>query len=115
MEGMLSPDLKESINGSAEIREVFRISKVGNIAGCMVIDGTMNRKDPVRLIRDGIVVYNGTLSSLKRFKEDAREVKQGFECGMQIQGYNDIKVGDIIEQYSTKEVKRTLDSTSRRS
>lgn len=108
MEGMLSPDLKETVNGSAEIREVFRISKVGNVAGCMVIDGTMNKKDPIRLIRDGIVVYNGSLSSLKRFKEDAREVKKGFECGMQIDGYNDIKVGDVIEQYSTSEVKRKL-------
>lgn len=110
LEGMLSPDLKEEITGSAEIREVFRISKVGNVAGCMVIDGVMNRKDPIRLIRDGIVVYNGKLSSLKRFKEDAREVKTGFECGMQIDGYNDIKERDVIEQYHTSEVKRTLDS-----
>ncbi|MCL4113800.1 UNVERIFIED_CONTAM: hypothetical protein GTU68_037525 [Idotea baltica] len=110
LEGMLSPDLKEEIVGTAEIRDVFKISKVGNIGGCMVQDGTFTRKDPVRLIRDGIVVYHGNLASLKRFKDDAKEVKTGFECGMQIEKYNDIKVGDIIEQYRTSEVKRTLDS-----
>jgi len=110
LEGMLSPDLKEEIVGTAEIRDVFKISKVGNIGGCMVQDGTFTRKDPVRLIRDGIVVYNGNLASLKRFKDDAKEVKTGFECGMQIENYNDIKVGDIIEQYRTSEVKRTLGS-----
>lgn len=110
LEGMLSPDLKEEIVGTAEIRDVFKISKVGNIGGCMVREGTFTRKDPVRLIRDGIVVYHGNLASLKRFKDDAKEVKTGFECGMQIEKYNDIKVGDFIEQYRTSEVKRTLDS-----
>jgi len=108
LEGMLSPDVKEEIMGSAEIREVFRISKVGNIAGCMVLDGNITRKDPVRLIRDGIVIYTGKLSSLKRFKDDVREVKSGFEMGTSIDGYNDIKVGDVIEQYRETEVKRTL-------
>lgn len=108
LEGMLSPDVKEEIIGSAEIREVFRITKVGNVAGCMVIDGKMNRKDPIRLIRDGIVIYAGKLSSLKRFKDDAKEVARGYECGMQIDGYNDIKEGDHIEQYHNTEVARKL-------
>ncbi|HHG85394.1 MAG TPA: translation initiation factor IF-2 [Bacteroidetes bacterium] len=108
LEGMLSPDVKEEIVGSAEIREVFRITKVGNVAGCMVIDGKMNRKDPIRLIRDGIVIYAGKLSSLKRFKDDAKEVARGYECGMQIDGYNDIKDRDLIEQYHNTEVARKL-------
>jgi translation initiation factor IF-2 len=108
LEGLLSPEKKEEITGAAEIREVFKITKVGSIAGCMVVDGQMNRKDPIRLIRDGIVIYQGRLSSLKRFKDDAREVNKGFECGMQIDGYNDIQVGDVIEQFKTTEVARKL-------
>ncbi|MEM7040582.1 MAG: EF-Tu/IF-2/RF-3 family GTPase, partial [Bacteroidota bacterium] len=88
--------------------ETFTIKKVGTVAGCRVIDGTMSRKDRLRLIRDGIVIYEGTLASLKRFKDDVREVQKGFECGMQIDGYNDIKVGDVIEQYRTTEVARKL-------
>ncbi|MEM0998669.1 MAG: translation initiation factor IF-2 [Bacteroidota bacterium] len=108
LEGLLSPDVKEEIMGSAEIRDVFRISKVGNIAGCYVLDGKMSRKDPIRLIRDGIVIYNGKLGSLKRFKDDVREVSKGYECGMQIEGYNDIKIGDVIEQYRETEVARKL-------
>lgn len=110
LEGMLSPDLKEEITGSAQVRETFKISKVGTIAGCMVQDGVMNRKDPVRLIREGIVIYQGRLASLKRFKDDAKEVRSGFECGMQIENYNDIKIDDVIEQFRTSEVKRTLKS-----
>lgn len=108
LEGLLSPDLKEEIVGSAQVRESFKISKVGTVAGCMVIEGTMTRKDPVRLIRDGIVVYQGKLASLKRFKDDAKEVKKGFECGMQIENYNDVRIDDVIEQFHTTEVKRTL-------
>jgi translation initiation factor IF-2 len=92
----------------AEIREVFKVTKVGNIAGCMVVDGEINRKDPIRLIRDGIVIHQGKLASLKRFKDDVREVKRGFDCGMQIDGYNDIQEKDIIEQFKTTEVARKL-------
>ena len=108
MEGMLSPDLEEKIICNIEVRDIFKISKVGTIAGCMVIDGQLSRKNKVRLIRDGVVVYSGNLSSLKRFKEDVNEVKKGFECGMSIENFNDIKVGDIIEGYDNIEVKREL-------
>ena len=108
MEGMLSPDVEEQIVCNIEIRETFKISKVGTIAGCMVLDGKLNRKTGVRIIRDGIVVYTGKLSSLKRFKEDVQEVQKGYECGLSIENYNDIKIGDIIEGYEEIEVKRTL-------
>ncbi len=108
MEGMLSPDVEEKIVCNIEVREVFKISKVGTIAGCMVLDGSLTKKTGVRLIRDGVVVYTGKLSSLKRFKDDVNEVKKGFECGMSIENFNDIKVGDIIEGYSEVEIKRTL-------
>ena len=108
MEGMLSPDLEEKIVCNIEIRDIFKISKVGTIAGCMVLDGSLNKNTGVRIIRDGVVVYTGKLSSLKRFKEDVNEVKKGFECGLSIANYNDIKVGDIIEGYTEVEVKRTL-------
>ena len=108
LEGLLSPELKEEITGTAEIREVFKVSKVGTVAGCMVTDGSINRKDPIRLIRDGIVIFAGHLESLKRFKDDAREVNRGFECGMQIHNYNDIQERDVIEQYRTTEVQRKL-------
>ena len=108
MEGMLSPDVEEKIICNIEVREIFKISKIGTIAGCMVQDGKLTRKSKVRLIRDGVVVYTGKLSSLKRFKEDVNEVKKGFECGMSIENFNDIKVGDIIEGYDTVEVKRAL-------
>jgi len=108
MEGMLSPDLEEKIICNVEVRETFKISKIGTIAGCMVLDGKLTAKDSVRLIRDGIVVYSGKLSSLKRFKEDVNEVKKGFECGMSIENFNDIKVGDIIEGFKEIEIKRTL-------
>jgi translation initiation factor IF-2 len=108
MEGMLSPDVEEKIICNIEVREIFKISKIGTIAGCMVQDGKLTRKSKVRLIRDGVVVYTGKLSSLKRFKEDVNEVKKGFECGMSIENFNDIKVGDIIEGYDNVEIKREL-------
>ena len=108
MEGMLSPDVEEKIVCNIEIRETFKISKVGTIAGCMVLDGKLNRNTGIRIIRDGVVVYTGKLSSLKRFKEDAKEVQKGFECGLSIENFNDIKVGDIVEGFEEVEVKRTL-------
>ena len=108
MEGMLSAEVKEEIKGTAEIRETFKISKVGTIAGCMVTDGIIERNNDVRIIRDGVVVYTGKLGSLKRFKDDAKEVRQGFECGLNIEKFNDIKVGDIVEAFGFTEVKRTL-------
>ena len=109
MEGMLSAEVKEEVKGSAEIRETFKISKVGTIAGCMVTDGTIERNHDVRVIRDGVVVYTGKLGSLKRFKDDAKEVRQGFECGLNIASFNDIKVGDVVEAFEMVEVKRTLE------
>ncbi|WP_421752050.1 translation initiation factor IF-2 [Croceimicrobium sp.] len=108
MEGMLSPDVKEEVVCNVEIRETFKISKVGTIAGCYVLDGTITRNTKVRIIRDGVVVYTGELASLKRYKDDVKEVKKGFECGLNIKNYNDIKVGDIIEGYEEVEVKKTL-------
>ncbi|NOX47657.1 MAG: translation initiation factor IF-2, partial [Chlorobi bacterium] len=108
MEGMLSPDVEEKIVCNVEIREVFKITKVGTVAGCMVLDGTITRNTKIRVIRDGIVTYTGTLGSLKRFKDDVKEVKSGYECGLNIDNFNDIKVGDIIEGYEQTEVKRKL-------
>jgi translation initiation factor IF-2 len=108
MEGMLSPDIEEKIVSNIEIRETFKISKVGTIAGCYVLDGKMTRNTRIRLIRDGIVIYTGELSSLKRFKDDVKEVSAGYECGLSVANYNDIKVGDIIEGFEEVEVKRTL-------
>ena len=108
MEGMLSPDFEEKIVCNIEVRDIFKISKVGTIAGCMVLDGSLTKNTGVRVIRDGVVVYSGNLSSLKRFKDDVNEVKKGFECGISIEKYNDIKVGDIIEGYAEVEIKRTL-------
>ncbi|MCF6353172.1 MAG: translation initiation factor IF-2 [Cyclobacteriaceae bacterium] len=108
MEGMLDPDTEEIIVGNVEIREVFKITKVGTVAGCMVIDGYVKRNNPIRLIRDGIVVYEGEMGQLKRFKDDVQEVKKGFECGLSIKNFNDIKMGDVVESYETREVKRKL-------
>ena len=108
IEGMLAPEIQEVVTCNIEIREVFHISKVGNIAGCMVLDGKVNRQTKIRLIRDGIVVHTGSLGSLKRFKDDVKEVSAGFECGLNIDNFNDIKVGDIIEGYQEKEVSRKL-------
>jgi translation initiation factor IF-2 len=108
MEGMLSPDLVEKVTGQVEIRETFKISKVGTIAGCMVTDGLVERKSKIRVIRDGVVIHDGLLENLKRFKDDAREVKKGFECGLQIKNFNNIEVGDYLEVYKEEEVKRKL-------
>jgi translation initiation factor IF-2 len=106
MEGMLEKELEEVIVGNAEVRNVFKISKVGTIAGCMVTDGYIKRNNPIRLIRDGIVVYSGKLGSLKRHKDDAGEVKSGFDCGIGIENFNDIKEGDVVESYEMREVKK---------
>lgn len=108
MEGMLAPTVEEVIVGNAEVREVFKISKVGTIAGCMVTDGLVKRSNPIRIIRDGIVVYAGKLHSLKRFKDDVSEVKSGFDCGIRIDGFDDMQAGDVIESYENRETKRTL-------
>jgi len=108
MEGMLSPDIEEKIVCNIEIRETFKISKVGTIAGCYVLDGKMSRNTQVRVIRDGIVVYTGELATLKRFKDDVKEVNSGYECGLSVKNFNDIKVGDIIEGFEEVEVKKTL-------
>jgi translation initiation factor IF-2 len=107
MEGMLEKEMEEVIVGNAEVREVFKISKVGTVAGCMVTDGYVKRTNPIRLIRDGIVVYSGDLTALKRFKDDVSEVKFGFDCGISIKNLNDIEVGDVIESYENREVKKT--------
>ncbi|HPV88406.1 MAG TPA: EF-Tu/IF-2/RF-3 family GTPase, partial [Bacteroidales bacterium] len=108
IEGMLAPVEKEEVTSTVEVREIFKISKIGTIAGCMVKEGKIIRNAKVRIIRDGIVIYTGVLGSLKRFKEDVKEVQAGYDCGLSIDGYNDIKVGDIIESYTIVEIKRTL-------
>ena len=108
MEGMLSPEIREQVIGNVEIRETFKISKVGTIAGCMVLNGKVTRNSKIRLLRDGIVKFDGELESLKRFKDDVKEVTKGYECGLNIKGYNDIEVGDILEVYEEIEVKKKL-------
>lgn len=108
MEGMLDPEFEEKITSNVEIREVFKISKVGTIAGCMVLDGKITRNSKIRIIRDGVVVYTGELASLKRFKDDVKEVATGYECGLNIQNFNNIEAGDIVESYEQVEVKRKL-------
>ena len=108
MEGMLAPKFKEEISGNAEIRETFKISKVGTIAGCMVTSGKIFRNSSIRIIRDGVVVSSGVLSSLKRFKDDAKEVSKGYDCGLQVKNYNDIRIGDVIEAYSQVEIKKKV-------
>jgi translation initiation factor IF-2 len=108
MEGMLSPEVKEEVTGNIEVRETFKITKVGTIAGCMVISGKVFRNSNIRVIRDGVVAHTGTLGSLKRFKDDVKEVAKGYECGLNIEKYNDIKVGDIIEAYQEVEVRKKL-------
>ena len=109
MEGMLAPEIKEEIKGTAEILNVFNITKVGTIAGCIVRDGKITRNSKVRLIRDGIVVFTGDLESLKRFKDDVKDVAKGYECGLNIRGYNDLKEGDFIEAFEQVSVAKTLD------
>ena len=105
---MSDDEIKEEIIGTVEVLETFRISKVGTIAGCIVRDGKINRTAKVRVIRDGIVIYTGALGSLKRFKDDVKEVAKGFECGLNIENYNDIRIGDMVEGYEEVEVKKTL-------
>ena len=109
MSGLLSPEIKEEVACTVEVRETFKISKVGTIAGCMVMDGSITRNTRVRIIRNGVVVYTGELGSLKRFKDDVREVNKGFDCGLNIKNFNDIKVGDVIEGFKEVEVQRTLE------
>ncbi len=108
MEGLLSPEVVEKVIGNVEIREVFKISKVGSVAGCMVTDGHVERGSMIRVIRDGVVIHTGSLASLKRYKDDVKEVKKGYECGLQIERFNDIEVGDYLEVYKEEEVKRKL-------
>ena len=108
MEGLLSPDMKEEVQGNIEIRETYKISRVGTIAGCMVMDGKITRNSLVRIVREGVVVYTGVLASLKRFKDDVKEVTKGYDCGLQIKDYNDIKIGDTIEAYIEVAVKKKL-------
>jgi translation initiation factor IF-2 len=108
IEGMLAPTMEEKVTGNLEIRQVMKITKVGTIAGCYVTDGKIFRNSKIRLIRDGVVVFSGELESLKRFKDDVKEVGYGYECGVAIKNYNDLKEGDYIEAYEEVEVKRTL-------
>ena len=108
MEGMLSPEVKEEVTGTAEIREIFKVSKIGNIAGCMVMNGKIFRNSGIRIIRDGVVLHTGVLEALKRFKDDAKEVAKGYDCGMQIKGFNDIAEGDVIEAFQEVQVKKKL-------
>ena len=112
LEGLLRPEEKEVIVGEAEVRETFKVPKIGVIAGCFVRSGLMNRQGRVRVVRDGVEVYDGTIGSLRRFKDDVKEVKEGYECGIGVENYNDLKVGDVIELYRTESVARTLQSAS---
>ena len=109
LEGLLSPEKHEEIIGTAEVREIFKVPKIGTVAGCYVQEGKIRRSDRIHLIREGVVIYDGTLASLKRFKDDVREVQSGYECGMGIENFNDIKVGDEIEAYEIIETARTLE------
>jgi translation initiation factor IF-2 len=108
MEGLLEPVIKERIVGHAEVKATFHVSKVGTIAGCYVSDGKVTRGSSIRVIRDGVLTFEGKISSLKRFKEDVREVQSGYECGIGIENFNDIKVGDTFEVYTFEEIKQKL-------
>ena len=108
MSGMLAPEFKEEIIGLAEVRDVFRSPKLGAIAGCMVVDGIVKRNNPIRVLRENVVIYEGELESLRRFKDDVNEVKQGMECGIGVRNYNDVKVGDQIEVYERTQVAREI-------
>jgi len=108
LSGLLAPEKREEIVGIAEVRDVFRSPKFGAIAGCMVVEGTVYRNKPIRVLRDNVVIYEGELESLRRFKDDANEVRNGMECGIGVKDYNDVKVGDQIEVYDIKEVARQL-------
>jgi len=109
MSGMLAPEFKEEIIGLAEVRDVFRAPKIGAIAGCMVTEGVVKRSNPIRVLRDNIVIYEGELESLRRFKDDVNEVKQGMECGIGVKNYDDVKIGDQIEVYERVQVTRKID------
>ncbi len=109
LEGLLSPEIREEMKGMVDVREVFKVSKVGTIAGCYVTEGKVNRNNPIRIIRDGVVIYEGEIDSLKRFKDDVKEVQSGYECGLSVQNFNDIKIGDEIESYEVVESKRKLE------
>ena len=108
LSGMLAPTIREKLIGNAAIRQIFDITRVGKVAGCMVTEGTVRRGAKVRLLRDNVVVHEGTLKTLRRFKEEVREVKEGYECGMAFENYNDIQAGDVIECFEVEEVARTL-------
>jgi translation initiation factor IF-2 len=112
MEGMLRPEEREVVLGEATVREVFKISRVGTIAGCSVRSGIINRQGRVRVVRDGVEVFDGVIASLRRFKDDVREVREGFECGIGVENFNDIKVGDVIECYRKEQVARTLENAA---
>ena len=112
MSGMLSPDLRETMLGNAEILEIFNVSKSGKVAGCKVTDGLVRRGASVRLIRDSVVIHEGELSSLRRFKDEVKEVNAGQECGMAFENYEDLKQGDVIECYEVEEIARTLDDVN---
>jgi len=108
MEGMLSAEIREEVIGNVEIREIYKISKVGNIAGCMVVSGKIMRTSKIRIIRDSVVIHSGELLALKRFKDDVKEVTKGYDCGIQIKNFNNIEIGDVIEAYQEVEVKKKL-------
>src|SRR5204862_7868443 len=112
LEGMLRPESRGVISGEAQVREVFKVSRVGTIAGCIVRSGVVTRQGRVRVVRDGVEVYDGTIASLRRFKDDVREVREGFECGIGIENFNDVKVNDVIEVFGTEQVARTLASSA---
>jgi translation initiation factor IF-2 len=112
LEGLLRPEEREVILGEAVVRETFKVSRVGTVAGCAVRSGVISRQGRVRVIRDGSEIYTGTIGSLKRFKDDVREVKEGYECGIGIENFNDIKVGDVLECFRKEEVARTLESAA---
>jgi translation initiation factor IF-2 len=112
LEGLLKPEEKETVLGEAEVLDLFKVSKIGTVAGCMVKSGTMQRTGKARVVRDGVVVYTGQLASLKRFKDDVKEVREGLECGLSIENFNDLKVGDRIEAFRMDEVKRTLQASA---
>ena len=108
LQGMLAPEIKEEVTGLVEIRQIFKVSKLGNIAGCMVLEGIVKRGSSIRLLRENVVIWTGELESLKRFKDDIKEVKEGYECGLTLKGYNDIKEGDQLEIFEVKEIARAL-------
>jgi len=108
MQGMLAPERRENVIGLVQIRQVFKVSRLGNIAGCMVVEGLVRRGASVRLLRDNVVVWTGELDSLKRFKDDVKEVKEGFECGLTLKNYDDIQEGDQLEVFEIQEIARTL-------